>query len=82
MSKIEKSGEATEAGDVPDRCFASPAAFAGLLQHLGPEGLKRTIGSTGARRVRRGRVTFCDVVLGALQMGRNPVELLRSWDVL
>lgn len=78
----ENPGAAEEVGDVPERCFASLDAFAGLLQHLDPEALKRTIGSVGARRVHRGRVTFCDVVLGALQMGRNPVELLRSWDVL
>ena len=82
MSTRENLDAATDSYDVPERCFASPAAFVGLLQHLDPEALKRTIGSVGARRVHRGRVTFCDVVMGALQMGRNPVELLRSWDIL
>lgn len=82
MNETEKSSATAKVGDVPDRCFASPAAFAGLLQRLDPQALKRTVGSAGARRVSHGRITFCDVVMGALQMGRNPVELLRSWDIL
>lgn len=78
MSKIEKSGEATEPGDVPDRCFASPAAFAGLLRGMGVDALSRIVGHAGAWRVRHGKVSLCDLVVGSLRCGKDPLALFKD----
>ena len=68
--------------EVPAGRVADPHQLAELLERSDPETLSRTVGDVGAHRVRRGRTTFCDLVIGARQMGIDPVELFRSGDVL
>lgn len=61
--------------------ISHPHQLAELLETSEPEILSRTVGDVGAHRVRHGRTTFCDLVIGARHMGIDPIELFRSGDV-
>ena len=75
MKESQARDARARAGDLPDRCFASPAAFASCLRGLGASALSRILGDAGARRVRHGKVSLCDLVVGSLRCGRDPLAL-------
>jgi hypothetical protein len=61
--------------------FVSPRAFAAFLVRLGNKSLRDLLGAEGARRIRQGHVTLCDVVIGAIRLGLNPLDLFDAVDV-
>lgn len=57
------------------RRFSSPGELVAAILREESDGLERELGSSVAHRIRTGRATVRDLILGALWMGASPVEM-------
>ena len=78
MSKIDKD---IALGKDCRLDFSNPQALSRSLMRMRNDSLTEVVGRAGAWRVRHGKVSLCDLVVGALRCGRNPVSLFDSGDV-
>lgn len=58
--------------------FSNPQALSRSLMETGDDSLTEIVGQAGARRVRRGKVSLCDLVIASFRCGRNPVVLFQD----
>jgi hypothetical protein len=55
--------------------FGSAEALAVSLRELADDKLAGIVGKAGTRRIRHGKVALCDLLVGALRCGKDPVAL-------
>ena len=75
MSKIDKVIASDEDCGLD---FSNPQALSRSLMKMKNDALAEIVGRAGARRVQRGKVSLCDLVIGSLRCGGDPVALFQD----